>query len=169
MTPSFVAVYEAELDHVWRTLRRFGVESRHIEDVAQEVFVTVHRRLPTYDPSLPIRPWVTGISVKIAANHRARASTRREVVEDEIEAEDAALSTDELLDRARAQRLVQRALQALDDKSRPVVAMHDLDGHSIPEIAQALEIPLNTAYSRLRRGRESLVTAIRKLQRSTSR
>lgn len=42
----------------------------------------------------------------------------------------------------------------MDDDRRNALIMHDMDGLSAPEIAEALGVPLNTIYSRVRRGRE---------------
>jgi RNA polymerase sigma-70 factor (ECF subfamily) len=47
-------------------------------------------------------------------------------------------------------------MDLLDDDKRAVFVLHDLDGTSMPVVAESLEIPLNTAYSRLRLAREVL-------------
>jgi RNA polymerase sigma-70 factor (ECF subfamily) len=66
---------------------------------------------------------------------------------------------------AQQQRqLLARALAALDLDKRAVLVMHDVDGHPMPEIAEALSIPLNTAYSRLRLAREQFAIAVRRMQ-----
>jgi RNA polymerase sigma-70 factor (ECF subfamily) len=54
------------------------------------------------------------------------------------------------------------ALDRLDFDRRVVLVMHDLDEISVPEIAAMLEIPLNTAYSRLRLARVDVVAAVRR-------
>ena len=56
-----------------------------------------------------------------------------------------------------------RALDLLDFDRRVVLVMHDLDEVSMPEIASALDIPLNTAYSRLRLARADVLAAVRRL------
>ncbi len=60
--------------------------------------------------------------------------------------------------------LVAQALDTLDLDRRAVVVLHDVDEVSVPEIAAALGIPLNTAYSRLRLGREALSAAVKRLR-----
>jgi RNA polymerase sigma-70 factor, ECF subfamily len=46
-----------------------------------------------------------------------------------------------------------------------VFVMAELDGYTAPEIAGALELPLNTVYSRLRTARQEFTTAVRRLAR----
>lgn len=164
VTEALTQIYEAHFDHVWRALRRFGVESRHLEDVAQEVFVVVHRRLPDFQAGRPIKPWLTGIAFRCAADHRGRASVRREQNTEEIELVDDGANAEELLDRARAKDLVYRALAQLNDDQRLVFVMHDLDGCSMPEIAAVVDVPLNTLYSRLRLARAHFTRAVTELK-----
>src|SRR5579862_3687219 len=76
----FRAVFEREFDYVWASLRRLGVHDRDLEDVAQDVFVQVHKRLPNYDPSRPIRPWLFAFAVRCASDWRRLARHRVEVL-----------------------------------------------------------------------------------------
>jgi len=164
-TPAFRALFDAEFSYVFHTLFRLGVRRPDLEDMTHEVFVAVHRVLGGYDPSRPLRPWLFGIAFRIASDHRRRAYHRREAPADGAdEAVDAGLPADELLAAEQARLLVLDALGDLDLDRRAVVVMHDLDGHSVPEIAQALAIPLNTAYSRLRLGREQFKAAVKRLR-----
>ena len=162
--PPFRAIFDAESSYVWNTLKRLGVQERDVEDLTHEVFITVHRRLADYDPSRPLRPWLFGISLRVAMRYRELARHRREVMSTDLEAVDQAPRADELLDRKRAQDLVLQALEALDLERRAVFVMHEIDGEGIPEVAEALGIPLNTAYSRLRRARELFAASVKRLQ-----
>lgn len=161
--PSLGGIYEAHFDHVWLTLRRLGVRQADIEDLAHDVFVVVHRRLDSYDPTRPLRPWLSGICYRVASDHRRLARHRREVPdagrpepggrEPDPERQAQALEArDEVLD----------ALDALDPDQRLVLVMHDIDGFSAPEIAAGLDVPLNTCYSRLRLGRKRFAQAVRR-------
>jgi hypothetical protein len=49
-------IYEEQFSYVWNTLRRLGIAERHLEDVAHDVFVVVHRQLDRYDPARPLKP-----------------------------------------------------------------------------------------------------------------
>jgi RNA polymerase sigma-70 factor (ECF subfamily) len=66
-----------------------------------------------------------------------------------------------MLAAGQARRRVHGALQVLPLEQRAVMVMHDLDGCTAPEVAEALEVPLNTVYSRLRLARDKFVAALR--------
>ena len=154
---SFRDLFEANFTHVCRALRRLGVHPGDLEDVAQELFVTVHRALPDYDPSRAARPWLLSFALRFAANYRRLARTRGHVSDDAI-AEVATPGSD-----AEARDLVLRALDTLDFDRRSLIVMHDLEGWSAPEIATELGVPLNTAYSRLRVARADFERKVREL------
>ena len=159
----FRAIYEAESSYVWKTLRRIGVAERDLEDLLHDVFVVVFRRLHEYDAARPIRPWLFGIAFRVASDYRRSSRQTREVLEPAREIVDATPGADERLAQARDREIVVSALGSLDPDRRAVFVMHDLDGHSAPDIAAALSIPTNTVYSRLRVAREEFSAAVRRL------
>jgi RNA polymerase sigma-70 factor, ECF subfamily len=164
--PAFRALFEAEFSYVSHTLRRLGVREADLEDVAHDVFITVHRLLPQYDPRRPLRPWLFGVAFRVASDYRRLARHTREVSQQPRgEPVDGALPADEQLAAEQARRLVIEALGELELDRRAVLVMHDIDGHAMPEIAQALSIPLNTAYSRLRLARVELRAAVQGIWR----
>lgn len=159
------ALYAAHFDHVWHTLRRLGVAERELEDAAHDVFVVVHRRHHELDPERPARAWLTGIAWRVAADTRRRAHHRREVLSERVgdERADGRMAADEMLAGHEARALVHAALDALDLDRRVVFVMHELDGEPGPVIAAALDLPLNTVYSRLRTARERFGAAVRRI------
>jgi RNA polymerase sigma-70 factor (ECF subfamily) len=160
----FTAIFQRECSYVFHTLRRLGVRERDLEDVAHEVFLTIHRKLGEYDRSRPLRPWIFAFAYRFAADYRKRAQHRREVVSEEIEPVDAGDPIEERLDAARARKLVVEALEAVDLDKRAVFVMHEIDGVGIPEVARTLGIPLNTAYSRLRLAREAFAQTVKRVR-----
>ncbi len=160
----FTALYEAELTHVWHTLRRFGVHERDLEDLCHDVFVAFYRGRDRFDPARPIRPWLSGIAFRVASDYRRRAQHRRELPGETPAQAAPGPSADERLEMRQEQDLVLAALQALDEGRRAVLVMHDLDEQGMPEIAEALQLPLNTAYSRLRLARVDFAAAVKRLR-----
>lgn len=165
--PSFRALFEGELAFVWNTMRRLGVAERDVEDLAHELFVLVSKRLDEYDPSRPVRPWLFAMARRIASDYRRRARHRYELLSGEShETAEAHEGADDVLLDAEEKNLARRALLAVPEERRAVLILHDFDGAAMQDIAQALDIPLNTAYSRLRVAREELIAAAQKLQRA---
>jgi RNA polymerase sigma-70 factor (ECF subfamily) len=164
LPPRFEALYRAEIGYVLNSLRRLGVHERNLEDVAHDVFVAVHRHFGDYDASRAVRPWLFGFAYRMAADYRRLARHRLEAPELEHERASRDGTPDELVDVERNRRLVLAALEQLEVERRAVLVMHDLDGHTMPEIAREIGIPLNTAYSRLRLARRDFEAAVRTLR-----
>ena len=162
--PDFETVYAEHFGYVWHVLRRLGGRDRDLEDLAHDVFVIVYRALDAYDPSRPIRPWLFGIAFRVVSDYRRKASFRREVPHADREVHDPRPSAHELVEAREARAVVHEALEALPLEQRAVFVMHELEGHSIPEIATGLDISLNTLYSRLRLARKRFTDAVRDLQ-----
>ena len=147
---SSLRAFERELDYVIRALRRHGVGSTDAEDLAQEVFLVMWRRWSSYDSRRPLRPWLAGIAFRLAYHHRER---RREDPHAEMELPDHLPDPEAQLETERFRRVVLAALVALPERHRAPLVLCDLDGLTMPEIATLLEVPLSTAYTRVRRAR----------------
>jgi RNA polymerase sigma-70 factor (ECF subfamily) len=164
--PRFRAVFEGELDYVWSTLRRLGVQPADLEDVAHDVFLSLYRRMGDYDATRPLRPWVFGFSYRAAADYRKLARHRREVRADsERDVADPAPPADEQLAQHARHALFERALDALPLERRAVFVLHEVEGRTVAEIAATLGVPANTAGSRLRTARVEFAAAAKRLLR----
>jgi len=164
--PDLRAVFEEHVDHVGNSLRRLGVRDADVPDLVQEVFVVMHRILPDYDPARPMWPWIFGVVYRTAAAYRRKAG--REVLDDGSLADariDSSANLDEAMRKGEDRQLVIEALQHVEIHRRAVFVMADIDDVPIPDIAQALGIPLNTAYSRLRLARADFREAASRLLR----
>jgi RNA polymerase sigma-70 factor (ECF subfamily) len=153
--------FQAELDYVYRTLRRLGTAASEVEDLAQEVFLALRNCWAEYDPTRPLRPYLFGISFRIASAHQRKR--RREVAFGVVELGDTSPSPDEALQTKQARAIVLLALERIPLPRRAVVVMHDIDEIPVAEVAAALDIPLFTAYSRLRKARRELEAAVRRM------
>ncbi len=160
--PDFRTVFEAEFGYVLGTLRRLGVHGADLEDVAHDVFLHVYRHLGDYDPGRPLRPWLFGFAFRIARDFRALGRHRETATEDLARTRDPAPLADSQLLRGEEVRLALAALGALDLDERAVFVAHDLEELSAPEIAELMQIPINTVYSRLRRARIKFLAQVHK-------
>jgi RNA polymerase sigma-70 factor (ECF subfamily) len=155
MDAEFRQLFREEFVYVCRSLRRLGVRAGDADDVAQEVFMTVHARRAEYDARRPRRPWLYAFVVRYAANYRR---LKRHLAEPIERIERLALAPRSSAIEARDEVL--RALDRLPDEQRFAFVMHDLEGFEAPEIAALTAAPLNTVYSRIRLGRAAFRAAL---------
>jgi RNA polymerase sigma-70 factor (ECF subfamily) len=147
---------------VWRSLRRFGIEEAAVDDAAQHVFLVLAERLPEVEVGRE-RAFLIALCVRVAANARRRRERCRETASDALDEHPVRDPDPEtLLESKQRRQVLDLALDALLADQRTVFVLFELEGLSLPEIADLLEIPLGTATSRLRRARrrfESWITA----------
>lgn len=159
--------YQRELDYLIGSLRRIGVHYPDVEDVLHEVFLVMLRRWEDYDPTRPIRPWLFGIAFRVASANRRKRT--REVLGTDYEAEDLREGPDENVSANQERALLLRALAQVPIERRAVLIMHEIDETPMRQIAATLEIPLFTAYSRLRKARRELDGALIRLEKGSNR
>jgi RNA polymerase sigma-70 factor (ECF subfamily) len=163
--PTFRAIFEGEFDYVWNALRRLGVREADLLDQAQEVFVVVHSLLADYDPTLPIRPWLFAIAYRVASRYRSLARNAREILDGQAEESvDGAPRADQLLEAEQRRELLLEAIQGIELPRRAVFILSEIEERPMAEIALSLQIPVNTAYSRLRLAREDFAAAVQRIK-----
>jgi RNA polymerase sigma-70 factor (ECF subfamily) len=157
-----VRIFEADFDYVYRSLLRMGVSASDAEDLAQEVFLVMWRRRADWDAGRPLRPWLFGVALRIAHEHRSRRG--RESPVGFVDQTDERPRGEEHLAAARARALVLRAIASLPEKQRAVLILHEIEGTPMRDVATVLTVPLFTAYTRLRAARKSFAKAVRRLE-----
>jgi RNA polymerase sigma-70 factor (ECF subfamily) len=151
-------VYELHADFVWRSLQHLGVRDADLEDLGQEVFVTVHRRLSSFDGRSKLTTWLFGICLHLVQRHRRRAYFRFELLHAEPP-ERVDLETPEALYAGEQSRQrLERLLDKLSPERRATFVLFEVEGMSCEEIAELTAVPVGTVYSRLHLARK-LVTA----------
>jgi RNA polymerase sigma-70 factor (ECF subfamily) len=173
----FDATYNEHFAFVWRLARSAGFAADAADDVVQDVFVVVHRRLGDYDGRRPVRAWIYGIVKRVVADHRrSRRRKRARIVPD---APDDATerapcprpAPSEQAENAETLRLVASILERLHPDKREILVLAQVEQMSVREIAECLELNVNTAYARLRAARrdfdEMYARHVRDERRST--
>ncbi|MCH9680195.1 MAG: sigma-70 family RNA polymerase sigma factor [Deltaproteobacteria bacterium] len=157
------ALFRAHYPFVRRVLRYFGVPPSSVEDAAQDVFVVVTRNIDKCRDDVDERSWLLGIGRRIARNHR-RTALRRRIRQLAVRAVVDVSGRPSLSKRHEQASLAAQLLEGLPERQRVVLVLSDLEDWTAPEIAAALEIKLNTVYSRLRLARRRLETLRAKAQ-----
>jgi len=166
--PTFEDVYEAHVDFVWRMVCRLGVRTHAAEDVVQEVFLAVHRRLAEFEGRSSVKTWLVGIVRLIllerrrSMRHKALDQTPDSAAAADVDAiEDVCTeSPHERAAHAEAVRLLHELLDGLDEDKREVFVLVELEQMPAVEVASALGVNVNTVYSRLRLAREKFNAAL---------
>ena len=165
-SPSFEAVYKQNFRGIWRTLRRLGVADAQLDDAAQDVFIVVHKKLRTFRGG-SLRAWLYAIAVRVASDYRRGAARQRTTdLSAATTIADARPDPSQHSESAQSVRLLHDLLNRLDDKKRAVFVLSELEQLTVPEIAQALNINVNTAYSRQRAARQQFEAALQRHRRS---
>jgi len=161
IAPAFEALYREHYPFVWRSVRRLGIPDGEVDDVVQDVFVVVHRRLDDFEGRSSVRTWLFGIAYRVVRDRRRSFAAR---VDRERQVEHARPPTepDRRLARHQAVATLDDLLAELDEDQRETFVMAEVLHMSAPEIAKIMEVKLNTVYSRLRRAREAFEDALQR-------
>jgi len=155
-------------------LRLLG-KAQDAEDLAQDSLLRALKALPGFRGESSLSTWVYRITLNTWKN-RVRSEKRRglwrmislNLFTGEEQDEEPAFKAedpppDSGLEGSEREAAVQRALLELDEESRAVIVLREMEGQSYQEIAEALEIPEGTVKSRLSRAREALREKLRPL------
>jgi RNA polymerase sigma-70 factor (ECF subfamily) len=153
-------IFDEHARYVIRTLRHLGIAEADVEDVAQEVFVTVHRKLAEFEGRAKLRTWLYAICLRVASDHRRRAYVVRERATDNPPIDTGERSGIEPDTAAESRGFVQHLLAGLDEDKRNVLVLYEIEGLTMREVAEVVGCPLQTAYSRLHAARDLLQVAL---------
>ncbi|HYP88296.1 MAG TPA: RNA polymerase sigma factor [Polyangiaceae bacterium] len=152
-------IFDEHARYVIRALRQLGIKEADVDDVAQEVFVTVHRKLSDFEGRSKLRTWLYAICLRVASDHRRRAYMVHERVTDAPPVDTGERTGTEPDTHLESRAFVQKLLEDIDDDKRAVLVLYEIEGLTMREVAEVVGCPLQTAYSRLHAGRELLRAA----------
>jgi RNA polymerase sigma-70 factor (ECF subfamily) len=152
-------VYQGYFDFVWCAARRLGVPPASLDDVVQDVFVVVHRRLPDFEGRSSVKTWLFGIVLRISRDHRRAVRRKGGLAPLDEGMADGRPSPLEATVQSEALQRIHDLLGELDDAKREVWIMAEFEQMTVPEIAEVLGINHNTVYSRLRAARIAFAEA----------
>lgn len=163
--PGFSAVYEAYFHEVARWLRAFSVPEFELEDVAQEVFLVVQRKLDAFDGQ-NLAGWLYRIARNTASDYRRRAWFRK-VFRRPRGAEPGDLPStgsgpERILQQKESRERLFRLLGKLGDKHRSAFVLFEIEGYSGEEIGALEGIPVATVWTRLHHARKQFLKLLSK-------
>lgn len=157
---SFKKLYEAAGGFVYNVALRVVGRHQDAEEVAQEVFLTVHQKLKEFRFQSSFKTWVYRITVNQAINFakkHSRPMNQTMEYDENINAVVVPSETRQKMDQEARERLAQKLLENLNPDQRACIVLRNLEGLSYQEIAESLGININTVRTRLKRAREALM------------
>lgn len=151
---TFAEVYDTQFSFVWRSTLSRGVPRAAVDDVVQEVFMVVHRKLGTFEGRSSLRTWLWTIVRRVVRDYlqkHGNAPAGEPLVEDHAS---TAQGPAEALDQKDAAAVLDRLLARMSDVQREVFVMYEIEEMTGAEIAEALAVNENTVRTRLRAARQ---------------
>jgi RNA polymerase sigma-70 factor, ECF subfamily len=170
----FEEVYHAYFRQTVAWMRGLGVPEAEIEDVAQEVFLVVRRKLSHFHGG-NLAGWLYRIANLTVRNFRRRAwfknlfSRGKEV--DSMELAGPGITPAMALEKKQDQHVLAQMLARMSDKRRTTLVLFEIEGYSGQEIARLHGVPVKTVWTRLHHARKDLVAmvAARRRHRETGK
>ena len=158
----FEALVRPHLEWLYRLAYRYTAQAQDAEDLVQELLVRLYRNPEQLAELNAPRPWLTRSLYNLFIDqwrHRRRTPfghLHQEPWEALFLDQAGGATPESELQSAGLRRLVLEALYRLDAEHRALLVLHDVEGHTLPELADTLGLPLGTLKSRLFRARRKL-------------
>jgi RNA polymerase sigma-70 factor (ECF subfamily) len=158
---TFDQIFRAQAATVARWAARLGGPDIDPDEVVQEVFLVVQRRLPEFRGDAKLTTWLFRITAKTVSNHRRSAGRRRlwaritQRIADETASRDP--SPGDSLEQRESSRRFYEVLDALSPRHREVLTLFELEELGTEEIARVLDRPHATVRVWLHRARHAFV------------
>jgi len=159
---AFEALLRAYQRPVYSYLIRCGIAESARDDLFQDIFLKIHTAAASYQAARPLKPWIFTIAANTVRNYWRSQQSRPENEQAPLpDPPDPQPSTETRL--AHNQRLdwLEQAITTLPPKQREVLLLAAVEGLPQQEVAQCLDMPLNSVKTCLRRARLSLLQALR--------
>lgn len=169
-----VTVYQTR---IYRLVFRMLGESGEAEDVAQDVFVTVFRRIESFRGDSKLSTWLYRVATNHAKNRikylGRRARGKKSELDESRQTPSSIGATSnvshvpgpaEVLEGRQLEALIKRALSELSDEHRELVVLRDIEGLSYDELQEITGLTAGTVKSRLHRARLALTEKVKALR-----
>jgi RNA polymerase sigma-70 factor (ECF subfamily) len=164
---AFDAIVRTHQDRVYAFCLRMLSDREDALDVAQEVFLSAYRNLAGFRGEASLSTWLIRIAANRSLNRIRQRATRaaREVMSIEPQGDSESLfqppgregdRPDRMVESRETRKILEAAIANLDEDSRMLVLLSDVEGLSYEELSEEVGIPLGTVKSRLHRARMAL-------------
>jgi len=169
--PSFDQIYAAWYDDVSRWIRAMGGPEAEREDLVQDVFVVVHRRLEDFDGQ-NLAGWLYQIARRRVRDFRRLLWVKNLITRRSPLPEGLALigpSPVEDLETKEKRLLLETLLAKLNESERAALILFEVEGYSGQQIAAIQEVPINTVWARIHKARRKLQQSLERIEMRETR
>ena len=169
---SFEALYDQWFGDVSRWVRALGANLADRDDLVQDIFLVVHRRLADFDGQ-NVAGWLYQIARRKVRDHRRLLWVKHLFGSSSLPLADAMLTTkqgplDELETKQKRQ-LLEQLLANLNEDQRAAFVLFEIEGSSGEEIAALTGVPINTVWARIHKARKKLQEQAERFERRQGR
>lgn len=163
---SFEVMYKTLSGFVYNVALRVIQNRQDAEEVVQEVFLTLYRRLKDFRFESSLKTWVYRITVNHAINYgrkTSRGRSRSLAYDDEMQAGTAPNAVEADIEKEYNNNILEKLLGAIPPEQRACVVLRGVEGLRYKQIAEILKVNINTVRTRLRRARETMLSLRKKV------
>ena len=145
---------------VFALIARTVTDRSRAEDLAQDVFLRIHRGLPYFRGEARLSTWIYRIAVNVCSQERTEEHARRGSAQVSLDDPDSHLAAPSTVDRRfsdfELRDRLEKAIQQLPTQYRILIAGHYLQGLQYEDLAEAMRLPLGTVKTQLHRAKRQL-------------
>jgi len=157
---AFELIYKAYFRFVANVSYRIVNKKEEAEEVCQEVFITIYRKISTFRQQSSLKTWIYRVTVNCALKYAQKKTNENKgmVAYDEGNPiASHAKNVREKMDDQANEKLVEKLLNYLNVEQRMCIVLRSIEGLSYKQIANVLKIPINTVRSRIKRARQAMI------------
>jgi RNA polymerase sigma-70 factor, ECF subfamily len=154
-TQLFSEIVNRYKEKVYSLTYRFTEDMGEAQDLSQEVFITVYKKLYTFKESSRFSTWLYRINYNLCIDWQRKNKKRKKMnveVNDNIESGNSFNLEDSFIETQK-RGAVRSSINSMDEKYRTVLILFHFEGFSYEDIGEVLGIPVKTVETRLYRAR----------------
>lgn len=164
----FELLLRPHLKQMYRLGYRLTGNREDAEDLVQDVLLKLFPKLEEMKVIERLSPWLSRVLYRqFVDKYRQQQRQALDLVDDDIEEEQLAergtnTGPEDMASSELTLGMLSQAIDRLNEDQRQLILLHDVEGYSLPELQDLLDVPLGTLKSRLSRARGQLRESIKK-------
>ena len=155
--------YQLHAPFIARVIEKLTGAGPHVDDLLQETFIVAHKKRNDFEKRSALRTWLYGIAKNLCMHHK-RGLARFLNFKEKLQSMPNSVSStpDQTLEVSRELQLAESVITSMSFKQREVFVLYELEEMEGPEIAELLNIPIGTVWTRLHKARQVFQSKLEK-------